>query len=286
MGVRAADATSSASAARLEIVDYEAVLSSLTTWAEGDPNVRALVLTGSGAVHEEHGLSDRDIEIFAIEVEPLIADESWWSRLGDVLVVERLENGEGDATRLVYYVGGKLDFTLMPASALTETAYERPVRVLLDKDGGATSLRVESRRWQMPSESEFMTSVHWAYAAALMCARALVRDELWTVKIRDQDFKAELLQMIEWDHRARHGPEYDTRYQGTRMNQWMDRNVRDELFGCWGHFDAGDSAIALRNGVRLFALVAARTAAAWNLGTFDHDRVEAEIEAVLAHSEV
>jgi aminoglycoside 6-adenylyltransferase len=70
------------------------------------------------------------------------------------------------------------------------------------------------------------------------------------------------------------------------MNQWMDRNVRDELFGCWGHFDAGDSAIALRNGVRLFALVAARTAAAWNLGTFDHDRVEAEIEAVLAHSEV
>lgn len=59
-----------------------------------------------------------------------------------------------------------------------------------------------------------------------MCAKATVRDELWAAKFRDQDLNARLLQMIEWDHRARYGADYDTRYLGTRMTTWMDPDVR------------------------------------------------------------
>lgn len=33
--------------------------------------------------------------------------------LGDALAVERLENGDDKSTRLIYYLGGKLDFTLV-----------------------------------------------------------------------------------------------------------------------------------------------------------------------------
>ena len=263
-------------------MDYEGVLASLKSWAEADDNVRALVMTGSGGAAEAHSLSDRDIEVYAHDVDALLADESWWTRLGEVLVVERLQNGDGHPTRLAYYVGGKLDFTLIPAGQLRGTTYERPYTVLLDKDGASSSLRKGAPSSQMPDEAEFTESLNWAYAAALMCAKAAVRDELWAAKFRDHDLKGQLLQMIEWDHRSRYGADYDTRYLGTRMNNWMDQDVRDELFGCWGHLDAADTASALRNTVKLFATVAERTAEARGFGAFHHARVNGEIEAILA----
>jgi aminoglycoside 6-adenylyltransferase len=212
----------------------------------------------------------------------LLADESWWSRLGDVLVVERLENAEGCPTRLAYYIGGKLDFTLIPANRMSGTTYERPYTVLLDKDGHADHLHLSKPKWTVPSECEFVESVNWAYAAALMCAKAAVRDELWAAKFRDQDLKEQLLQMVEWDHRARYGADYDTRYLGTRMNEWMDQDVRQELLGCWAHLEPVDTAAGLRNTIRLFSNLASRTAAAWGFHPFDHARVHAEIEATLA----
>jgi aminoglycoside 6-adenylyltransferase len=88
--------------------------------------------------------------------------------------------------------------------------------------------------------------------------------------------------MIEWDHRARYGAEYDTHYLGTRMNEWMDQDIREQLNGCWGHFDAVDTAVALRNTILLFSTVASRSAAAWRFPSFNHARVHAEVEAILA----
>lgn len=233
-------------------MDYQRVLASLKRWAEANQNVRAVVMTGSGAAGDAHPLSDRDIEIYTHDIDALLVDESWWSNLGDVLVVERLENGDGRPTRLAYYAGGKLDFTLIPADQLGGKTYRRPYQVLLDKDGQAGTLQLSRPRWDTPSQSEFVTSINWAYAAALMCAKACVRDELWAAKFRDQDLKGQLLQ-IEWDHRARYGADYDTRYLGTRMTTWMDPEVRNELLSCWGHLDAVDTATALRSTIKLFA---------------------------------
>lgn len=86
-------------------MDYEQVIEKLKRWATADDRIRALVLTGSGATGATHPLSDRDIEVVTTAVEELLDDESWWMELGEVLVVERLENADGNPTRLAYYVG-------------------------------------------------------------------------------------------------------------------------------------------------------------------------------------
>ena len=121
-------------------MDYSRALDALTQWAQGRDDVRALVLTGSAAAESAHSLSDRDIEVFTTDIDALLRDESWWSGLGDVLVVERLQDGDGNPTRLIYYAGGKIDFTLLPAERLAGRGYARPFRVLLDKDGTAATL--------------------------------------------------------------------------------------------------------------------------------------------------
>lgn len=90
--------------------------------------------------------------------------------------------------------------------------------------------------------------------------------------------------MIEWDHLARHDADFDIRYLGTRMRQWMDADIQHALEHCRGSLDGDDSGRAFLATVELYRTLAERTAAALELPHFDHERVEAEIQAVLALS--
>lgn len=268
-------------------MDYYKAIDTLTAWAQDNVNVRAMVLTGSAAANETHPLSDRDIEVYATDRAPLLSDDSWWDQLGEVLVVERLPNSGWHPTRLVYYVGGKLDLTVIKADALPTMRYERRFAVLVDKDGHSRSLRQAAMRNSLPDETAFHERLDWGYAAALMCAKAIVRDEPWSSKIRDRDLKASLLMLIEWDHHARYGLDYDVRFLGSRMREWMDVDVQQALEQCWGQFDAVDSANALRASIILFADLGTRIADKLRFQPFDHDRVHREVEAILAmHTDV
>ena len=263
-------------------VDYNGVLERLTAWAERDENVRAVVLTGSAAAGSTHPLSDRDVEVYATNPATLLEDESWWDGLGEVLVVERLENPGWHPTRLVYYVGGKLDLSIIDADALSSTRHERPFRVLVDKDGRAPDPGQTRVVATLPDDSALREQLNWGYAAALMCAKAIVRDEPWSAKVRDRDLKASLLALIEWDHRSRYGADYDVRFLGSRMRTWMDADIQEALESCWARFDAEDSARALRASVALFAMLGERITERLGFPPFHHDRVRAEIEDILA----
>lgn len=81
--------------------DYKRTLDATVTWAAQESNVRAVVLTGSAAAQSQHPLSDRDIKLHVRDTSPLEESDVWWSDLGDVLTVERLENGDDQPTRLI-----------------------------------------------------------------------------------------------------------------------------------------------------------------------------------------
>lgn len=266
---------------RLRYWDYDTILRSLVAWAENNDNVRCVVLTGSGAAAMTHPLSDRDIELHVYDTVVLEGDDSWWSVLGDVLAVERLVNGKDQPTRIVYYVGGKLDFTLVGVRD-ERGIYDRPFKALLDKDGDTSNFRVIEPVLPLPDQEAFDECMNWGYAAALMAAKAIVRDEPWSVKLRDNDLKAELLRAIEWDHAIRYGGERDVRYLGTRMRQWMDVDVQRRLEECWASFDLVDSRRALQVSLALFRDLAARIAGAAGLVDFDHEATGSEIHSILA----
>lgn len=250
-------------------------------WAQSNENVRYVVLTGSAAAAAAHPLSDRDIELHVRDTDKLETDDSWWSTLGKVLVVERLENDKNQPTRLVYYAGGKLDFTLVDIRE-ARGVYHRPFTVLLDKDGDAARFHLSEPLVVPPDQEAFDECMNWGYAAALMLARAIVRDEPWSVKFRDNDLKAELLRAIEWDHILRHGSRYDVRYLGTRMRQWMDADIQLRLEECWASFDLVDSRKALQATLALFSELAARIVLLAGLTDFNHEAVRTEIARILA----
>jgi aminoglycoside 6-adenylyltransferase len=259
-------------------MDYQRTLDAVVSWAAQESNVRAVVLTGSAAAQSQHPLSDRDIELHVRDSAPLEESDAWWSHLGDVLAVERLENGDDQPTRLIYYVGGKLDFTLVSVKD-ERGEYDRPFSVLLDKDGAAERFELVERTLELPDQELFDECANWAAAAALMTAKAVVRDEPWSVMTRDADFKAELLRMIEWDHNLRYGSDRDVRYLGTRMRQWMDADIQSRLSQCWAAFD-GDNRAALRSSLELFEELAGRVVARADLLDFHHSSIRSEVERI------
>ncbi|WGD38405.1 aminoglycoside 6-adenylyltransferase [Lysinibacter sp. HNR] len=262
-------------------MDYTQVINTLVHWASTRDDIRALVLTGSAASHTAHPLSDRDIEVFSTDVPALLTDETWWRALGEVLVIERLTDGENNPTRLVYYRGGKIDFTLLPPEQLRARPRSQAFRVLLDKDNIASSLSLHKQTALPPSAQDFNESINWAWAAALMQARAIVRHEPWSAKIRDADLKKELLRMIEWDHHARYGSGFNTHHRGARMRQWMDAEVQQALEQCWAGFSAEDSIRALRATTTLYRSLAGRTATNLALPDFNHGQLETELHRIL-----
>jgi aminoglycoside 6-adenylyltransferase len=264
-------------------MDYELVKADLVRWATAEDNIRAILITGSGARGQMDDLSDLDVELYVRDPAPLLSDGSWYERLGDVLVVEALPNPGWIPTRLVYYVGGKLDFGIAAAESLANSEHTRPLEVLVDKDGAGADLTVApDGRSGPPSLAEFDEVVHWFWAEALMCARAIARQEPWIAMLRGWNANQNLLRMVEWDHKVRYGWAYDTWWQGKHLSTWADPCVVDDLARCFAHLDTTELAVALSYTITMFEEVATRTAEAIVVAVFDHARARAEVQAILA----
>ncbi len=265
-------------------MDHERILERIVAWANADDNIRVVVLTGSAAIGLEyvHALSDLDVELYVTQPATLLDNDAWHAQFGEVLVIEALPNPGWHPTRLVYYVDGKIDFMVGPAGALATTTYARPFRVLLDKDHATDTLpAVPPLATVPPDAASFLQCIHWFYAAGLMCAKCVVRDEPWQAKHRDWDLKQELIRMIEWDHKARYGWSYDTWTRGKRLKEWIDADVFGALGACWAGFGGSDTARALLASVELFERLSTRTAHLLGVPVFDARRVQAEVTAIL-----
>jgi aminoglycoside 6-adenylyltransferase len=261
-------------------MDHERVLNDVMAWASSEENIRLVVLTGSlaGRVDAVHELSDLDIELYVLDPAPLLERRDWFRRFGDVLVVEELENPAWHPTRLVYYVDGKIDFVVTTTEAARRgVQYPRAYRILLDKDKLSAHLSEVPPRATLPTPEEFDTCANWFYAAALMCAKCITRNEPWMAKFRDWDMKNQLLRMIEWDHKSRYGWSYDTWHRGAHMCEWMDGDIIIALRPCWAGLQAKDMISALWASVELFDRLMRRTASRLGVTAFNSSAVRNEI---------
>jgi aminoglycoside 6-adenylyltransferase len=114
-----------------------------------------------------------------------------------------------------------------------------------------------------------------------MMAKCIVRGEPWMAKVRDVGANTQLLQMIEWDHKARHGWDYDTWHLGAHMHEWMDSEIVTALETCWADFSTHNMEAALSASVALFDRLRARVATVLRIEQFDSVPVRREIDRLL-----
>jgi len=235
----------------------------ILAWAHGEPDVRAVLLTGSRARDDGSvdPWSDHDVELYVTAPARFAATDAWFAALGEVWVALPLPHPGGGVTRLVVFAPGeKVDFQVLPLAALELLAEEgldplhaRGYRVLLDRDGVAARLPPPTRlslEGGPPTQEAFLEccTVFWFEASQL--PGYLARGELWVVKFRDWTLKQRLLQMLEW-HAAARGE--DAWHIGTRMRAWACDEHWRRLHAAFGHFDARDAFAALQVTADLFA---------------------------------
>ena len=242
-------------------------------WAEDDPNVIALIKTGSTSRRDgrEDEFSDLDLEVIAADPEKLLRNDSWFHSFGEVWVVLRFDERHYP-TRLVVYSGGlKVDYTVADVGRLEamfdglDSLYERGYDVLLDEQDVTERLPRATGAFPIlpsPTEAEFNFTVEEFWFEATHMPRYLSRGDLWVVKFRDWTMKLDLLRMLEWRAVAQSEPA-DVWHIGARMGEWVDPATWHDLHGVFGHFAEPDAWRALLATIRLFGRISREVAAAY-----------------------
>jgi aminoglycoside 6-adenylyltransferase len=250
------------------------LLDRILVWADEEPNIMAVVMTGSRASLRSppDAWSDTDVELICDDPAPLAADDGWFHDLGDVLTFLRLSAEDGaHRTRLVVYTEGEIDFSLCGRDRITGQEdglcdlYRRGYRVLYDP-GGITAVLPqadgEHERRPLPTADEFDHAVRTFWFEAYHQAGYLGRGELWALKFRDGTMKKYLRRMLEWRALAV-DPEADVRHIGRGMRRWVGEEGWRDLHAAWGGLDAASSHRATVATCVLFGRYAREVAAAF-----------------------
>lgn len=253
------------------------MLTKIINWAQNDPAVRAILLTGSRASKNQKvdTFSDYDLAFFITDLEKFTSDDSWFSKFGTVLIhipETILFNNHVIPTRLIVYENGVgADISLWKVNILEKLVAEKKLtfacetgyQILLDKDGLAKQLVPAPGKRTMqpkPTQKEFLSAIQIFFFEAFNCAKYLARGDLWHAKLRDWTTKEYLLKMIEWNEAAKHQWNYDTYWHGKKMQSWVTKETWTKLYDTFGHLDVDDSWKTLLATMDLFSNLAKQSA--------------------------
>ena len=237
--------------------------------ATSDKQIRGVVVVGSRANNPEvDEWADFDIQLYGADHLALLEDDGWLSDMARVWICipEAYEEyGHQIDTRLVIFEGGvKVDFAFYPLDLLRDVkARWKKCEILIDKDDVVDSTIVFAETGNLPpSAEEFLAVVNNFWFEVYHVAKYLKRGDLWLVKFRDWSTKEFLLLMLEWYAKSQHGWDYETRYMGKHMGEWLDVETWEALHVIFGHFDREDSWEALLATAALFSRMGREVAAA------------------------
>jgi len=225
------------------------ILDRLTCWAEGQPLVRAMILSSTRAIPNTTPdiFSDYDVILALSDVRPFFESREWLAAFGTVLVMYRdpLDNRDGflQSGNVVQFEEGlKIDFSLWQAEYLHQIAANPPLqdeldagyRILLDKDGLTRGLQPPTYKAYIPrppTETEYLEAIEDSFLVATYVAKYIQRGDLIAAKhILDNFLKQEHLRpMLEWHYEIDHHWSVKPGLHGRRMQQWLRPDLYADL---------------------------------------------------------
>ncbi|MFU7516534.1 aminoglycoside 6-adenylyltransferase [Clostridium sp. HCS.1] len=245
---------------------YENMERDFVSWAQTVEDIRAAFIVGSRARndHPADQWSDMDIIFFTSRQNYYLSNNQWLNNMGEICTSFVSQTEGGDHECLTLFNGGwQVDFVIHSLDDLryivnkkiTPDNFYRGVKVLIDKDNVANYIMPQysmAPKGNILSEEKFLQSINMFWFIALYTAKQILRNELWVVKVRDNNMKELLLQMIEWHEKTVNGSGYDTWHAGRFLCEWASKETQIELQNSFGHFERIDSWKALMATINLF----------------------------------
>ena len=248
------------------------VLVRFQKWADGEPSVRAAILTGSRVNPDANvvdAFSDFDIEVYVDNLESYRHNDDWMKAFGPILVrcpwkPESLE--EGWLTRMAVFKNGfRIDFQLTDKELVKER-YVDGYRVLLDKDHISEALETptyEGYQIIKPSAEEWEKFVNEFWWDAIYTAKSLARDELFYAKFTfDSVMRFNYFQrLIEWVICIEHGWNTQPNKFGRFFKRYVSPDRWKKIQSTFAGADIQDNWLAFYNSLDLFRELANEVAA-------------------------
>ncbi len=247
------------------------VIERLAQWAMSGDNVRAILLTSTRAVPGApvDALSDYDVILVARDIQPLVADRSWLSTFGTVLVAywDPFDpTTSTEASNVVQYEGRlKIDFTLWPVERLAQVTMsstpdaelDAGYRVLLDRDGIAARLPAPTHAAYIPKPPDkdtYLLLVNDFFVGVPYVAKCLLRDELLPARwCLDYDMRyVYLLPMLEWRMECDHDWSVSTGVNGKGLKKRLPPDIWAGVESTFAGPDIDDTWDAMFHMIELF----------------------------------
>lgn len=188
------------------------MLTLITTIAEEDERIRAVMLNGSrvNPTAKRDIFQDYDIVYFVTEIESFVADETWPHRFGEMMIMQLPEAmidpppmNDGHFAYLMQFMdGNRIDLTLFPLALMATFMQESLSAMVLDKDGLFVDLPPAADRDFLPTPptaKAFADCCNEFWWVATYVAKGLWRAELPYAKaLLDGAMRDQLLKMLTW----------------------------------------------------------------------------------------
>ncbi len=252
------------------------VLTHITTWANENDLVRAVILTSS-RVHPHRtpdALSDYDIELHVADMEPFQRDDGWLSTFGRIMVrwplTPRSTWDENWLTRGIHFSDGvRIDFQITAQKQVPPDAYDDGCRVLVDKDGVTANLcepTYATHLVRKPTRQEYAECINDFWWDATYVPKCLWRDELPFAKsMLDESLRLDFLRrVVEWHIGTQHDWAVNTGKCGSWFKRYLDAETWKQFEATYAGADIEENWVAFFNLVGLFRRLA--TAVGTELG--------------------
>jgi aminoglycoside 6-adenylyltransferase len=237
-------------------------------WGVAQTAIQAIIVVGSRARsnHPADEWSDLDLVVFASEATSYLKDAAWLNTFGAVQAAVSNTFGAHDREWIALYADGcKIDVAFLsidPATTPTLQAMldvfpypnvlQRGVRVLIDKTGASTELRLPAISMPLPTQAEFTALIHRMLLDAIKTAKFIRRNDLWRAKqLCDGELKRHLLTLLEWQAAAQPSA-HDIWYDGRFLNEWANQRALAALPETFAAYQAADMQRAVFATLDLF----------------------------------
>ena len=227
--------------------DKKDVLRNVKKYAENNPNIEALLITGSMAnpTRNTDFLSDLDVIFISKDPETLTDDKSWRKEFGTILSFfndDFLLEGIKSYTCLVLYDNYiRIDFSIWSIDLIKKILQKDELpdyldigyEVLVDKNNLLDNIKeptYEAFKMNKPTEKEFLKNVNDFWWDITYIAKYLWRDQFYFAKRMDYFIKFKLLkEMIDWKIGLENNWDVNTGKFGSKYKKYLDTETWKEL---------------------------------------------------------
>jgi len=246
-------------------------------WATVQLSMRVVLLTSNRAIQgsEIDALSDYDVILVLQDIHPFVADHTWLSDFGEVLITywdpihPDSQFGIEHCANVTQYASGfKIDFTLWPVSLLERIVAEPTLpaeldagyTMLLDKDHLTDAMLSPTGKAYVPVQPTLATYqllINDFLSDAPYVAKCLWRDELMPAKwCLDYDMKhVYLRQVLEWHVETDHNWSLPVKNLGKGLKKHLSKDIWSALEQTYAGGRISDNWQALERTMELFRQV-------------------------------